>query len=109
MIVSTWHFVSPEGELWWGKVEGVNPGGAGLQLTGHAVRPAQVLAEHTPSQTKHRVIRSEMKSSAGDSVVDLDPDSGSVIQGLSSSKNSKKNLDTYRYCFATSFWLFILE
>jgi hypothetical protein len=27
IIVPTSHFVSPEGELWWGKVEGVNPRG----------------------------------------------------------------------------------
>ncbi len=96
--VSTWHFVSPEGELWWGKVKGVNPGGAGLQLTGHTVGPAQVLAEHTPGQTKHRVIGSETKSSAGDNVVDLDPyvfgppGSGSVIQGLHQAKILRKTL-----------------
>jgi hypothetical protein len=39
------------------------------------------------------------------------PDPDPLVRGmdLSSSKKNKKNLDSYRYCFVTSFGLFIFE
>jgi len=65
---------------------------------------------HRPAVLRIRIHRIHMSLGLPDPdplVKSMDPDPDPSIIFLSSSKNSKKNLDSY--CFVTSFGLFIFE